>query len=309
MTERVFKVGSRASTLAMTQTEYVLGLIRQTHPGVRCEVISVTTAGDADRVTALSRLGGRGLFTRKIEQELLDGRIDLAVHSAKDLPSTMTDGLTIGAVPPRERCEDVWIARDGQPFAGTRHGAVVGTGSPRRRAQILRLRPDFEMKEIRGNVETRLRKLREGQYDALVMARAGLRRSGLENEITEVFSTAHVLPAAGQGALLVQRRGDDADVLRILASLDDSTSHLCLLAERELLARLGAGCSAPVGCLATVSGDAIKLAAVVLDAEGTKAVRAEASGAVTTGYRPLVEQVAESLLAQGAGQLIEAAHE
>ncbi|MEW5925455.1 MAG: hydroxymethylbilane synthase, partial [Candidatus Zixiibacteriota bacterium] len=176
--KKIYKIGTRGSKLALAQTTQVMEYLKKLHPDVDFKIEIIKTEGDQDATTALDRMGGVGVFTRKIEQELLDGNIDLAVHSAKDLPSVMTDGLEIGAVPVRESCSDAWISRDGSSIHEIQAGAIVGTGSPRRRAQLLCMRPELTVEDIRGNVDTRLKKVKEGQYDAVLMAHAGLKRSG-----------------------------------------------------------------------------------------------------------------------------------
>jgi len=210
MSSNIVKVGTRGSFLALTQTRTVIKQLSEKFPKYEFELVTISTAGDVDRVTALDKIGGIGLFTKKIEHELLDKNIDVAVHSAKDLPSVMTDGLVIGAVPVRFPGEDAWLSRDGLKLAEVPSGTIVGTGSPRRQAQLRHLRPDLEVRDIRGNIETRLRKMKEGPYRAVLMARAGLERGGFADEITELLDPEQFVPAPGQGALAIQiRSGDD----------------------------------------------------------------------------------------------------
>jgi hydroxymethylbilane synthase len=306
MPDNIIKIGTRGSKLAVTQTDHVIELLRQKNPGLTFEVVTVKTAGDKDSVTSLEKMGGTGLFTKQIEKELLEGAIDIAVHSAKDLPSTMTEGLTIGAVPPREACEDVWISGSNMSLADTRPASVVGTGSPRRRAQILHARPDLWVADIRGNIETRLRKVVSGEYDALVIAHAGLKRAGLHYNITEILPPEEFVPAPGQGALAVQIRSGDRIVYKMVAPVDDPISHRCLSIERMLLRRLNAGCSTSVGAWAAFHNDIIGLIAVVLDNDGTRRLYAQDNIKHEQPDEDLVDSVANQLLARGAKEIIDA---
>lgn len=304
MPDNVIRVGSRGSRLALSQTKYVISLLERHNPGTDFKAVTVKTEGDRDVSTSLEKMGGIGVFTKKIEKALLERSIDVAVHSAKDLPSIMTDGLEIGAVPPRESCEDVWISRDGAVLSEIRSDGIVGTGSPRRRAMLLRLRPDLRVADIRGNVETRLRKMENGDYDGLIMAYAGLKRTGLEDRVTSVLSEDDFLPAPGQGFLAVQIREDDWDISRIVTSIDDSTAHRCLNIERGLLQRLNAGCSAAVGGLARFADGRITLRAVVLDKNGKRRLYAEGDISPEQTDEMLVNMVTERLFSMGAGGII-----
>ncbi|UCD94139.1 MAG: hydroxymethylbilane synthase [Candidatus Zixiibacteriota bacterium] len=306
MSDDTIKIGTRGSMLAASQTNQVIELLKQMNPGLTFTVVTVRTVGDRDSTTSLEKMGGTGVFTAQIERELLEGTVDIAVHSAKDLPSDMTDDLTIGAVPLREACEDVWISGDNMLLADTLPGSVVGTGSPRRRAQILHVRPDLKVMDIRGNIETRLRKVVTGQYDALVMAHAGLKRAGLDYNITEILPPEKFVPAPGQGALAVQIRHGDQRIREIAASIDDPISHRCLGIERLLLRRLNAGCSAAVGGLAIFHDDGIRLIAVVLDKNGTRRLYAEGSIPPEQTDEALVDPVVSELLAHGAKEIIDA---
>ncbi len=304
MTERVIKIGSRGSKLALAQTNQIISLIKEQAPAVLIELVTITTSGDADRKTALEQIGGQGLFTKKIEQELLDGNIDIAVHSAKDLPSVMTAGLVIGAVPEREIVNDALMAEKGVNVQNLPGGAKVGTGSPRRRAQLLHLRPDLRIEGIRGNVETRLRKLAEGKYDALIMAAAGLKRLNLIDHISELLDSETYTPAPGQGALVIQTRKNDQACLNLLEHIDHTVSHRCLDIERLLLAKLGAGCSSAVGGLASIDNGYVRLSAVVLDRTGKTRLHADERVGDETANEILVDTVVEQLSKLGATTLI-----
>ncbi len=304
MTKRVIKMGSRGSKLALAQTNQIISLIKDRTPSVQIELVTITTSGDADRKTALEQIGGQGLFTKKIEQELLDGNIDIAVHSAKDLPSVMTGELVIGAVPEREIVNDALVATSGVTLQNLPEGAKVGTGSPRRRAQLLHLRHDLRVEGIRGNVETRLRKLAEGKYDALIMAAAGLKRLSLSDHVSELLDPETYIPAPGQGALVIQTRETDQTSLDLLEYIDHTQSHRCLEIERLLLAKLGAGCSSAVGGLATIDAGYVRLSTVVLDKAGKTRLHADESVSKDTSNVALVDTVVKQLSKLGAEALI-----
>lgn len=295
------RIGTRASQLALWQSHWVADQLRAR--GVEVEVIHITTQGDV-ATGPLGEIGGQGLFTKEIQRALLDGRVDLAVHSLKDLPTESVEGLTLGAVPPRAGAGDALICPTAASLDHLPQGAKVGTGSNRRRAQLLHYRPDLQMAEIRGNLDTRLRKLDEGQYDALVLAEAGLRRLGWDERIAQILPKSVMLPAVGQGALGLEIRADDEAARQAVAPLDDPATHAAVTAERALLAALRGGCLAPVG--AWGRGDEtgrLRLDAVVLNPQGERRLAASADGAAADASR-LGRQVAEALLRQGAAELI-----
>ena len=294
------RLGTRSSALARWQADWVSAQL--TARGVRIEMIHIATKGD---VTAgpLGTIGGQGVFTKEIQRALLDQTIDLAVHSLKDLPTEPVAGLGLAAVPPRESVRDVLVARAADAWERLPTGARIGTGSIRRRSQLLYARPDFEILDIRGNVDTRLRKLDENQYDAIILAQAGLVRLGLGSRITQVIPAEVMLPAVGQGALGIETRTADATTRQIVAALDDAATHSSVLAERALLARLRAGCLAPVGAWGRVEDGQLRLDAVVLSHDGQQRLTAAATGAPTAAEQ-LGIQVADELLAAGADALI-----
>lgn len=253
-------LGSRGSALALAQTRWVAERLQEAHPGLEVAVEIFSTAGDRIQNRPLPAIGGKGLFTRELEEALLDGRIDGAVHSLKDLPTEMAPGLALGAVPARENPADLLVSRFGGGLADLPPGALVGTSSPRRRAQLARLRPDLRFTDLRGNVTTRLRKVREGVVDATVLAAAGLARLGLLEEADGwALPPELMLPAPGQGALALQLRDGDARMAELAAALHDPETAHAVAAERAVLAALGTGCSAPVGALARMEGDMLVL--------------------------------------------------
>jgi len=292
------RLGARGSALSRAQAE----LVRAALGGDGVEVVYVTTTGDR-RSAAGQPIEWKGDFTRELDQALRDGRIDFAVHSLKDVPAVPSEDLVLTAVPPREDPSDVLVSNGGLRLAALPPGARVGTSSPRRRAQLLRARPDLRVEEIRGNVDTRVRRLREGRCDALVLARAGLARLGRLDEIVEVLPEETLLPAPGQGALAIFARAADRRTRDALAPLDDAASHREVLAERRLLAVLEAGCKAPVAARARAEGRAVRLTAAVFSPDGSRALR---ESAAADGGHPadLGERVARRLLDAGAAELI-----
>ena len=270
-------IGARRSALSRRQVELVVGLMTARRPEVRFQVEVFTTTGDRRLETPLPLLGGKGVFTEELEEALLSGRIDLAVHSLKDLPVQARPGLTIGAVPERASVEDVLISRTGLPLAGLPTGATLGTSSLRRAAQLLRARPDLRVVSIRGNVETRLRQALDpnGDLDAIVLARAGLERLDLLDRATETLPPAVMLPAPGQGALAVQCR-DDGDWLALLAPIHDAATGVATAAERAFLTGLGGGCAAPVAAYGRVEGGTLDLWGRVLCPDGGRQIEVRA---------------------------------
>lgn len=296
------RIGARGSALSLAQT----ALIAKALAGrAEVEVIPISTTGD--RLSRLEAEGtGKDLFTREIDEALKAGRIDVGVHSAKDLPSRLADGLVIAAVPEREDPSDVLVSRAQVPLLELERGARVGTSSARRRAQVLAARPDLEVLGARGNVDTRIRRMNEGRWDAIVLARAGLARLGRLDEVCETFPFWVMLPAIGQGALAVVARGDDRRTLELLAPVDDADSHREIAAERALLDLLEAGCRAPVAGLARPGrGGALRLAGAVFSPDGSRTLVEEAESATGEAVA-LGREVAARLLERGAGELIAA---
>lgn len=297
------RLGTRGSALARWQAEWVAA--RLTERGVDVELVPITTQGDV-KTGPLSAIGGLGLFTKELQRALLDRQIDLAVHSLKDLPTDPVEGLSLAAVPERESTADVLVSNSVDHLEALPPQARLGTGSLRRKAQLLFARGDLVVEDIRGNVETRLHKLDDGRFDAIVLAEAGLKRLGLAEKIRHVIPRSQMLPAVGQGALGIETRADDAPTRDLLAPLNDDHSHQAVIAERTLLHALGTGCMAPVGALARVESDRLHLQAAVLAWDGSRRVTAAATRHMADANE-LGRVVAEDLLAQGAGDLIAAA--
>jgi len=296
------RVATRGSLLALTQTGWVVEQLKQANPGVEFELNTFKTVGDKVLDVALSQIGGKGLFTKELEDALLDGRADMAVHSLKDMPTELPAGLGLTCIPPREDPRDVVITVDGTRFADLPAGSRVGTSSLRRVAQLTAHRPDLHYVSIRGNVDTRLRKLQEGQVAALVMAAAGLHRAGFTDRITEYLAPSYSLPAPGQGALAIETRTDDAATGAIVARLHDPRTAEAVAAERALLARVQGGCQVPVGAYAVHEGPDLRLTGLIAAPDGSRIVRHEAVGPAE-GARALGELVGDWLLSHG-GQAI-----
>lgn len=303
---RVVRIGTRASALARTQSSHVADAITA-RTGLRTELVPIRTEGDASSAP-LVQIGGTGVFVSALRDALLRGEVDVAVHSLKDLPTAPPEHIALAAVPRREDPRDVVVARDGLTLGELPAGARVATGSPRRVAQVAALGLGVELVGIRGNVDTRIRKVREGEVDAVLLARAGLARLDRLDDVTEVLDPIQVLPAPGQGALAVECREDDVELRATLAAaLDDADSRACVTAERVLLATLEAGCAAPVGALAEVAmgevDDELWVRAVALAPDGAVAIRRSASGPLGDPER-LGRELAEEMLADGAAALI-----
>lgn len=254
-------IGTRASILALAQTKLVAGMIRERFPEIDVEWKEIITKGDKDLRTNWnnSNTSLKSLFTKEIEKELLEGTIHMAVHSMKDMPAVSPEGLVCGAVPEREDNRDVLITRSGVRLADLPSGAVVGTSSLRRTKSILELRSDIEIKPIRGNIHTRLAKLESGEFDAIILAYAGLKRTGMEEKATEVFDTEDFVPAPAQGALHIQCRGDNEEIMEILAALNHEETRVVIEAEREFSRIFDGGCHTPMGCAGTLEGDQLRL--------------------------------------------------
>jgi len=295
-----FRIGTRASALARWQAEWVAARIRET--GVEAVLTPIVTAGDASRAP-IEVLGEQGVFTKEIQRALLDGRIDLAIHSLKDLPTGEAPGLCLAAVPERGPAGDVLVCPAHASLEALPAGAVVGTGSPRRKAQLLHFRRDLKVLPVRGNVETRLRKLDRGDFDALILAEAGLLRLGLADRITQRLPAERMLPAIGQGALGLEIRADDPAARRIALALDHRPSHAAVRAERAMLAALHGGCTTPVAAWARVEDGRLALTGRVLDADGLQMAEAERHGSINEP-ETLGRLVADALLAAGAGAWI-----
>lgn len=290
--------------LALQQSGMIKAVLESLWPGISVELKVIKTTGDKITDVPLAKVGGKGLFVKEIEDALLDGTVDMAVHSMKDVPALLPEGLHIGAVPEREDPRDALILRSGSTIEDLPPGAVIGTSSLRRAAQILKLRPDFEIRTLRGNLDTRLRKLTDGQYDAIILASAGLRRMGWEDRITLLLDPSIFLPAIGQGALGIESRIGDERVRRILEPLNHPETASAVAAERSLLKELEGGCQVPIGGYARVSGDTIELAGLVASIDGRKVFKAKLEGTVGNAVE-LGKSVAAELLASGARNILD----
>jgi len=296
-------VGTRGSKLARAQTDWVIGQIKAAHPDLDVVTEIITTKGDRQQSRPLPEIGGKGLFTEELERALLDGRIDLAVHSAKDLPTELTPGLALLAVPQREDPRDAWISADGKAFSELPRGASVGTTSLRRQAQLRMIFPDLEFVQLRGNVDTRIRKIQEGQCAGAVLAMAGLKRSELESHVTHPFESDMMLPAPGQGSLALEGRSEDERVAGLLEAINHEASAMTLNVERRVLHALDAGCRAPVAVLAEVDGDQLTCEALVSDANGQRTLRHRVKGSFSA-HEELAEEMVSSLRQGGADAII-----
>jgi hydroxymethylbilane synthase len=303
------RIGTRGSKLARWQAEWVSARIQEAHPTLAVELIEIKTQGDRDRNSPLAAIGGVGLFTKEIQRAVLDGSVDVAVHSLKDLPTLGPEELVLGAVPPREDVADALIAPTYQTLEALPAGASVGTGSLRRRAQLLYFRPDLDVRSIRGNVETRLNLALDGKLDAVMLAWAGLHRLGLHGHVTQRLEPPGSLPAVGQGALGIECRRDDARTLALLASLDDTATHRAVLAERRTLSELEGGCMIPLAAwgrdVHQEEGDILlTLDAAVFDPDGKARVLVSLDGPLDDP-EGLGQRVADALREQGAMPLLE----
>lgn len=304
---QALRIGTRASALALWQARHVEGLIRALPEAPQVELVPITTTGDVRSDVPLWAVRGRAFFTKEIDRALLEGRIDIAVHSLKDLPTAMESGLELAAVLEREDPRDALVSRIGAPLAQLPRGARVGTSSLRRRAFLTRARPDLVLLELRGNVPTRIERLERGDYEAVVLAAAGLKRLGLEGRITEYLAAEDFPPAVSQGAIGICTRADDAYSSGWLQPLDDLATRLATTAERALLQRVEGGCQVPLGALATVTSRGIHLHAAVCALDGSRLLGASGNAEATlAGATGLGVRLASQLLSEGASTLIAA---
>jgi hydroxymethylbilane synthase len=294
-------IGSRSSPLALWQANHIATQLAAAWPGVECRIEQFSTAGDRSIDRPLPEIGGKGLFTAELEEALGAGAIDLAVHSLKDLPVDDPPDLTLGAMMGRGDVRDALVTADGRALAELASASVVGTSSLRRRAQLLAARPDLEVRPIRGNVETRINKVVRGDYDATVLAVAGLSRLGLERYTRQILPLAVMLPAPGQGALAVQCSSADARTRRLLAAIENASVRACVTAERAFLSALGGGCSTPVAAYARAGEDGLRLRGLVAAPDGSRVIRLELRGSTPVA---LGEEMARQALEQGARELL-----
>ena len=301
---KVVRIGTRGSPLAVWQAEWVRSRIHALYPQYETELVKIKTTGDKILDVPLAQVGGKGLFVKEIETALLEGRVDLAVHSMKDMPAEIPQGLCISAMPERENPLDVLISRNGHPFKDLPKGARLGSSSLRRGAQVRHIRPDLTVHPLRGNLDTRIRKLKTEDLDAIIVAAAGVKRLGLKAYITEYLPEAIMLPAIGQGALAIETRDDDDSTLRLIAPLDHRETRLAVICERALLARLEGGCQVPIAGRAKIVGDELELTGLVAEVDGSVLLRETIRGREDQPEKLGVE-LANRLLKQGGREILE----
>lgn len=305
MLEKTLKIATRQSPLALWQANYVKDRLQQLYPDLTIELVPMVTKGDVILDSPLAKIGGKGLFVKELENALLTQEADIAVHSMKDVPMQFPEGLGLAVICQREDPRDAFVSHSYRTFAELPQGAVVGTSSLRRQCQLKALRPDLDIRSLRGNVGTRLSKLDNGDYDAIILASAGLIRLGLADRIASFIDVEQSLPAAGQGAVGIECRTDDVQVHTLLAPLADAETTYCVLAERAMNNHLQGGCQVPIGGYAVLQQGQLYLRALVGDIDGSRIIRAEGKSAVENA-EVLGVQIAEQLLAQGADKILQA---
>ncbi len=302
---KTLKIATRQSPLALWQAEYIRARLQELHPDLTVELVKFVTQGDKILDTPLAKIGGKGLFVKELEAALLDGRADLAVHSMKDVPMALPEGLALAVICEREDPLDAFVSNQFEKFADLPQGAKVGTSSLRRKSQILKQRPDLQIIDLRGNVGTRLAKLDDGQYDAIILASAGLKRLGLSERIRHCLTPDISLPAVGQGALGLECRAADNEVLALIQPLLHQETDVCVRAERAFNAYLEGGCQVPIAGYATLQNGQIHIEGRVGSADGQTLLRAELTDEASNAQQ-LGENLARNLLDQGAGELLKA---
>lgn len=300
-------IATRKSALALWQAEHIKARLEALHPGLHVELLPMSTRGDVILDTPLAKIGGKGLFVKELEVAMLEGRADIAVHSMKDVPVEFPDGLELATICTREDPRDAFVSNTYSTLAEMPAGAVVGTCSLRRRCQVSERFPQLVIKDLRGNVQTRLRKLDEGQFDAIILAASGLKRLELHDRITSCLSPEDSLPANGQGALGIECRSNDARVKALLAPLEDFDTRACVLAERAMNRRLDGGCQVPIGAYAELHGEQLTLRGLVGATDGSQVIRNSIQGPVAQA-ETLGRELAEKLLAAGAGEILAAVY-
>lgn len=296
-------IGTRQSLLALWQSNHISGLLRKQYPDCQVTLKKIVTKGDRILDVPLAQIGGKGLFTKEIETELLDGTVDLAVHSLKDMPTVLPEGLCLTAITTRANVGDAFVSNKYASFSELPQGAVLGTSSLRRKAQLLAVRPDLKIVDLRGNVDTRLRKLDEGQMDAIILAAAGLERLGHADRIREIIPTTVCLPAVGQGALAIECRSDNKEVREMLAFLNDLPTKQATDAERAFLGLIEGGCQVPIGVHAEVENDNIKIEAIIASLDGSKVLRNNITGPAADAVG-LGRKLGQQMLAEGGEQIL-----
>lgn len=298
------RIGTRGSQLALWQANKVAAMIKERYPGTGVELVKIKTTGDKILDSPLSKIGDKGLFVKEIETALSNGKVDIAVHSAKDMPTEIPEGLMLAAYLKRDDPSDALISASGQGLDELHEGAVIGTSSLRRRAQLLSYRPDFNFVDLRGNVDTRLRKLHDENLDAILLSGAGLTRLGLGDKITERIPVSIIIPAVGQGLIVIEARAEDTAALNFIGFANDRDTAVCVIAERAFSDRIGGGCQVPMGALATLNEEVMRLVAVVASLDGDTLIRAEIDGPAGNG-EALGWELAEIMKGKGAGDILE----
>jgi len=299
-------IATRKSPLAMQQAQLVQAQLQQHHPALTIKLLGITSQGDQILDQSLAKIGGKGLFTKALEDALLSGRADIAVHSMKDVPMQLPEGLCIPCILAREDCRDVWVARNELTIPVSTDGLVVGTSSVRRAAQLLAMNPTLDVRWIRGNVQTRLRKLDKGGFDAIILAAAGLKRLGLSQRIQHYFSAQQLLPSPGQGAIGIECRAEDASIQALLSPLHDAQAAVCVNAERKISQTLQASCQLPLAALATIVSQTFHITSLVGRPDGSELIKREATGLVQDAEELAVD-VANQLIAAGGKSILQAA--
>lgn len=302
------RIATRKSALALWQAEYVKAELLRHHPQLTVELVPMSTQGDKILDTPLAKIGGKGLFVKELEQAMLEGRADIAVHSMKDVPVDFPPGLMLHTICPRENPQDAFVSNQFKSLDQLPHGAVVGTSSLRRQCQIKALRPDLTVRDLRGNVNTRLTKLDNGEFAAIILAAAGLIRLGFEQRIASLMPVETSLPANGQGAVGIECRSDDIAVQQLLAPLEHTPTRSCVLAERAMNRKLQGGCQVPIGAFAVIEGDSLWLRGLVGAVDGGEIIRHQVRGPVAQGEQ-LGAELAEYLLSQGADRILQAVYQ
>lgn len=309
--KKTIRIGTRGSQLALWQANYIKGRIEQAFPKLTVELEIIKTKGDRITDRPLAMIGGKGLFVKEIEAALLEKRVDIAVHSMKDMPGELPDGLEIGAIPERENPFDVMISRENLALADYPQGAKIGTASLRRGSQLKHLRPDLEILSIRGNLDTRLKKLKAGEYDAIVLAAAGLRRLGQKDEITQYLTEETMVPAVGQGALCIETRKNDGDIAPVMAELNHEPTRVCVSGERAFLKQIEGSCHIPVACFGVITPgnqegqkDQILLTAVVASEDGQEVIKETLSSSIAD-IEAKGRELANQLLENGGKRILE----
>lgn len=302
--KKQIRLGTRRSKLALAQSGMIARRLEELNPGISVELVEIVTKGDRILDVPLAKVGGKGLFVKEIEDAMLDNRVDMAVHSLKDVPAELPDGLEVSIFPEREDYRDAFVSEKAKTFAALPAQAVIGTSSLRRMSQLKNLRGDIGIKSLRGNVDTRLRKLKEGEYDAIILASAGMKRLGLADKITSTIASADMLPAVGQGCLGIEFRSDDIEMRKILSTIHHDETGICVKAERAFLQRLEGGCQVPIGALARLDNGSILFEGMVADENGETLIRKKIKGSISEP-EALGLKLADEILSAGGRAILQ----